>query len=303
MAEFTAADAAFTGFRLVWERPLSVLYWAALQLVAALGYVLFVTLSAGKAFTNAAQVSLQFNADPGPLMAALAPIAPTYLVVILAFLVLSAVLYAAMNRAVLRPERSSFGYLRLASDELRQLGLLALLAGMAIALYFAIVLAAAVVLTLLALVVGDIGMVLGLVVVVPMTLVAFIYFGVRFSLASPMTFDRGRVDVLGSWRLTRGRFWPLFVAYLLAFALSLVVWALTIAIAIFAVAILGGGFGAIAQGAEENFDSLAAAFTPARGLYLTVAAAGTALRLPITLTPPATIYRALTGAAAGRAFD
>lgn len=303
MAEFTAADAAFTGFRVVWERPLAVVFWSALQVAVSLGATLFVTLSAGPAFSQAMEAGMQFNPDPTQALARLAAVGPTYLVLLLAFLVFYAVLYAAMNRAVLRPDQASFGYLRLASDELRQLGLLALMAVLAILVTFGIVLVASVLLELLSLLVGATAILLAPLVLLPLMIGVFVFVGVRFSLASPLTFERGRIDLMGSWRLTQGRFWRLLGAYLLAYGLSLVVAALTLAIAIFSVAILGGGFSAIAQGAEENFSSLATAFTPAHVLYLTITAIGSALGLPITMTPPATIYRALAGSAAGRAFD
>jgi hypothetical protein len=306
VAGFSAADAAFTGFRIVWERPLAVVIWSALQFAVTVGYTLFVTVSAGPAFMQAAQASLQLNPDPAPMIARLQALAPTYAVLLFAFLVLYAVLYAAMNRAVLRPDQSRFGYLRLASDELRQLGLFALMSVLAVGLYVAVVVVAGVILALLGLVAGDTGMLMALVVLAPLLIGVFIFVGVRFSLASPLTFERGRVDLFGSWRLTRGRFWALFGTYLLAAALSLVVVALTLAIAVFAVAIIGGGFGAIGDGAEPDLRSIATALTPPRLIYMAITAIGSALSLPITMTPPAAIYRALTGgapASVSRAFE
>ena len=51
MAEFSPADVAFTGFRIVWERPWAVAIWAALQIVVNLALKIFVVASAGAAMT------------------------------------------------------------------------------------------------------------------------------------------------------------------------------------------------------------------------------------------------------------
>ena len=115
MAGFSAADAAFTGFRVVWERPLAVAIWAAVQFVVSLAINLFIAISAGQAFGQMSQLGLQPPADPDKVMALFRQVAPTYVVVLIVVLVLAAVFYAAMNRAVLRPAESRFGYLRLAS--------------------------------------------------------------------------------------------------------------------------------------------------------------------------------------------
>jgi hypothetical protein len=153
---------------------------------------------------------------------------------------------------------------------------------------------------------GATGFALAVLVLLPLLLAIFIFVGVRFSLASAMTFASHRVDLFGSWAMTRGRFWALLGTYALAFVLSLVVATLTLAIGFFALGILGGGFGALGRGADPDLTSLASAFTPGRVLYMAVVAIGQALGLPITMTPPATVYRALAGdgaAGASRAFD
>jgi hypothetical protein len=303
VAGFSATDAAFTGFRVVWRRPLAAAMWAALQVTVTLGTTLFITLSAGAAFTKAADAGFQLNPDPAPMMAQLETLAPTYAVIAIGALVLQAVWSAAMNRAVLRPEQSAFGYLRLAGDELRQLGLFVLIGLLAAALYLGVVTVGGIVFGLLGFANTMEGLALALLILAPVILVVFIFAGVRLSLASPITFATGRIDLFASWAMTRGRFWSLFWTYALAFVVNVLVSALIFAIALFAVAILGGGFGALGQGAEADFTSLATAFTPARALYMGLTAVGAALTLPITMTPPVTIYRALTGETAGKVFD
>jgi hypothetical protein len=306
VAEFSASDAAFTGFRVVAERPWVVAIWAALQLVVSLAFELFVAYSAGPAFTKLGQIGLQPpGGDPAAVLDLFRQAAPTYLVLFVASLVLNAVLYAAMNRAILRPTESRFGYLRLATDELRQLGLFAIFAGLGVAAYIALLFIAMVLVVIIGLVAGEsMAFALGLAVMLPAIICAFVFLAVRLSLASPMTFETRKIDLVGSWRLTQGRFWPLLGTYFIAFALSIVVIVLTFAIALAAIAVVGGGLGALKAGFEPDLSSLTAVLTPPHLAYITVFAIGQALIWPVTITPPATIYRALAGAkAAGRVFD
>ena len=307
MAEFSASDAAFTGFRIVAERPWAVAIWAGLQLVVTLAFELFVAYSAGPAFTRLAQLGLQPpSQDPTVMLDLLRQVAPTYLVLLVGGLTLNAVLYAAMNRAVLRPGESRFGYLRLASDELRQLGLFAIFAGLGLAAYFSMILVAVVLIVIIGLVGGEgLGLALGLAILLPAFIAAFVFLAVRLSLASPMTFETHRIDLPAAWRMTQGRFWPLLGTYFIAFALSVVVIVLTFAIALAAVAVAGGGIGALGSEMQTNLSSIAAVLKPAHIAYITVFAIGQALIWPVTMTPSATIYRALSGgtSAASRVFD
>lgn len=306
MAEFSASDAAFSGFRVVAKRPWVVAIWAALQLIVSLAFELFVAWSAGPAFAKLAELSLQPpSQDPSAILALFRQVAPTYLVLLTGGLVLNAVLYAAMNRAVLRPDEGRFGYLRLAADELRQLGLFAIFAGLAIAVYLAVIVVAMVLIVVIGLAAGEaVALGLGLAILLPAVVCAFVFLAVRLSLASPMTFETHRIDLVGAWRMTEGRFWPLLGTYLIAFALSVVVVILTFAIALGAVAVAGGGAGAIATAFGSDLSSIGAILTPGHLAYLTVFAVGQALIWPVTMTPAATIYRILAGpGAAGRVFD
>jgi hypothetical protein len=306
VAEFSASDTAFTGFRIVAERPWAVAIWAGLQLVVSLAFEVFVAYSAGPAFAKLQRIGLQPSQDQAAMFDLLRQAAPTYLVLFVASLVLNAVLYAAMNRAVLRPAEARFGYLRLAADELRQLGLFAIFAGIFVAAYIAFLVVAAVLVVVVGLVAGaGVALALGLAILVPAFVCAFVFLAVRLSLASPMTFETGRIDLRGAWRMTQARFWPMLGTYFIAFALSVVVIVLTLAIALPAVALAGGGMGALGPALQSDFSSIAAVLTPAHIAYLTVFAIGQALIWPVTMTPPAAIYRALAGGAttAGRVFD
>ena len=69
------------------------------------------------------------------------------------------------------------------------------------------------------------------------------------------------------------------------------------------VAVVGGGVGAIASTLQADTASVAAVLTPPRLAYLAVSAIGQALIWPVTMTPPAAIYRALSPSSTSRVFD
>jgi hypothetical protein len=307
VAEFSAADAAFTGFRIVWERPWAVAIWAGLQFVFNLALRLFMVASAGPALMKLSTLGTQASAaDPNVVLGLFRQIAPTYVVLLIAALVLSAVLYAAMNRAVMRPQESQFGYLRLAADELRQLGLLIGFTLLFMGVELAFLVIGLLLLAILGTALGGSGVAVALAILLPVAICGFVYVGVRFSLATPMTFATGRINLFGSWTMTRGRFWPLLGTYVLALALSLVVGALTFVIAALIVGIIGGGFGGIAAMMQADISSVASVLTPAQLVYLAITSIGAALGAPITMCPPAAIYRSLTGGgpgAVGKVFD
>lgn len=299
MAEFSATDAALNGFRVVWEKPVAVAYWALLQFAVSLGLQLFMAQSAGPAFTRLFAANFQPNADIATSMELARQVTPAVVVILPAALVLYAVIWAAMNRVVFKPGDPAFGYLRLSSDELRQLGLLALIVAVSIIATVAIAVVASALVLVVAAAGGGASPVMAIPLVNAAALATFVYFGVRFSLASALTFTSQRIDLFGSWRLTRGRFWPLLATYLIAFALNFVVLVLSLAIAVAATAIAGGGMAAVAEIFRPSYNSIAAVLSPGRVAYLVVSALGTALGWPVIMTPPAVIYRALAGRGAG----
>ena len=309
MAGFSAADAAFTGFRVVWERPWAVAIWAGVQFVVALAVNLFVAVTAGPASAQLAQVSLTSPADIEKVANLFQDTAPSYLAALFVAVVLMAVFYAAMNRSVLRPAEHRFGYLRLASDELRQLGLFVTLLLMLLGFEIAVLVVAVVIVAVLTMALGSAAAAASIAtaILIPLAIYVLCLFGVRLSLASPLTFASGRINLFGSWAMTRGRFWPLFGTYLIAFALGLVVSMLTRAIAVLAVAILGGGGAqALASAIVFNPSSVAELLAPSGLAYMVVVSIGSALAAPITMCPPAAIYRSLAGAApstVSRAFE
>jgi hypothetical protein len=299
MASFSASDAAFTGFRVVREHPTMVLFLAVIQVIFSVGLSLIMIALAGPALTQLQNLSPTAQTDPLQSMRLLQQIAPLYLVLTPVSLMIYAVFYGAMNRAVLRPAESQFGYLRLGADEFRQLGLLVLMFLLFIGVYIAAIIGGMIVGLVVGMLMGMVagstaGGVLGVTVGVIGVLAAMVFVGVRLSLASAQTFATRSINLFGSWTLTKGRFWPLLGTYLLVFCLLVIMGLLAVVILGSIAVIAAGGMSAIGTLMKPDMSTIGIYFTPARILTSVLSALLTALFLPVSLTPPAAVYQSLT---------
>ncbi|MEA3004422.1 MAG: hypothetical protein QOH81_3210 [Sphingomonadales bacterium] len=207
------------GFRLVREKPAAVAVWGLLYMLAVIAMT----------FLMRPLMQAQMQAGGGNLHAAFADIGAMIgrmVLFVLLFFILYVILYAASQRAVLQPERQNFFYLRLGMDELR---LLALAIIFVIGFYAAVLVLTVIMsllIGLLAAATGSFGVAAGLALVEFLVILVFaVGFFTRFSLAFPLTMLRGKIIIGESWRITRGRFWTLFTAFLVLFLMLLLLWA------------------------------------------------------------------------------
>src|SRR5690606_7555076 len=115
-------------------------------------------------------------------------------------------------------------------------------------------------------------------------------------------FAEQRLRLFESWRLTRGKFWRLFGAYLLAGILALLVVVLGLVIyAAVAAVLTGGDISGVGQVFQPNMSSAGAYFTPAMIIYTAFAGILGAMQYVIMFAPGAVAYRALAGAEGARA--
>lgn len=206
----TSAGSILGGaFRLVRERPLAVGIWCLIYIAATVASGMFISPAMQPAFSPGASPAATF-ADLRGIFAGMAMFG-------LGMMLLYTFLYAAAQRAVLRPREDAFAYLRIGMDELR-------LFLLSIILSIGLVAVSLVLLIPFAVLIGMMGAGLGLLAVIPLILLAYLFFlgalawlTVRFSLAFPLTLLRGRIVIAESWTLTKGRFWSLFGAYFALF--------------------------------------------------------------------------------------
>jgi hypothetical protein len=294
MSGFSATDVAFSGFRFVRERPRTVAIWSGIQLVLSLvvGGALIAVM--GPALGQIQGFSRQQPADPAAAMAVLSVVAPMLALALPIGLVFYGMIYATIDRAVLRPGEDAMGYIRFGGDELRQMLLVLLWFVLLVCAYFGavlVVLIPSVILTVIAKPLGLLGILIGIAV-----FCAWIYGLVRLSLSSAMTFDRKRIEVFGSWALTKGQFWNMLGAYLLVVVLAIVV-SILVGIISAAVAAVLGGIGGLTAMFTRNVTSVADYFAPARLAITVIQAIAAPLYWALFLMPPAEIYRHLSGGA------
>jgi membrane-anchored glycerophosphoryl diester phosphodiesterase (GDPDase) len=122
-----------------------------------------------------------------------------------------------------------------------------------------------------------------------------VFIGVRFSLALPATFAERRIRIRESWRLTKGRFWPLLGCYLLAVILALVIYLLAMMIYLAIAAVVGGGIEGATSVFRPNYSSFGELYSAAMIVYVLVTAVVSAVTTAITTAPAAAAYRDIAG--------
>lgn len=212
----TSAGSILEGaFGLVRDHPAAVAIWGLIYLVAVAGTALLVQ-----------PLMLGAASDPEAIAANMQSMFGQLMLFQFLFFLLFVAMWTAALRAILRPSEGGVAFLRFGMDEIRMIILTVVIAiliyaGLVVAIIAAIMIGAAAYAAAgaaAAIAVGVIAAIAALSVI--------IWLEVRLSLAFPLTLLRGDIIIAESWRLTRGRFWPLFGAYLVIFV---VVTALSIA--------------------------------------------------------------------------
>lgn len=218
------------GFRLIRRRPGAVLAWGTIYTVA----------SAALAY---GQLRLIGPMDPTMTgQAALEGLGRGVGVQLLfdvLSMLLSAVLSAAVFRAVLWPQDRGLASIRLGMDEARLMGLTLIVYVLSIVAGIVGMLGFAFLVSLISFVVGDSpGVATTFATLVMAGLMGLIVFLlVRLSVVYPLVLVRQRISLDAGWELTRGHFWSLLGGYVLA-GLAMIV---PVALALLAFAVIIGG--------------------------------------------------------------
>jgi hypothetical protein len=293
--QFSATDAALSGFRLVREHLKTVGVWVVLMTVASVIVSIATIKLAGPQMAAMLELSAEQSTDPQATLKAMEGMGPLFLFSALYSLVVYSILLAGVNRLVLRPQDSAGAHLRIGADELRQAAVLLLVNLILLAAYFGLVIVAGVIIGIGIAVGGAAtGVILGVLLFLGV-LAAMVFLAVRLSFAGVLTFDTRKVSIRDSWDLTKGQFWPLFGAYFVALVLAVVVYALLLVIIAVIGASLGGGLTAMADAFNPDMSSLASFFTPAGIVRTLFSGVVSILVLLIVFAPAPTIYAQLKG--------
>jgi hypothetical protein len=301
MKTFSPSEAAFEGFRVIRDHPGAVLAWAIAYAAIYVGLGAAAVALFGPSF---AQISTYSHTNPMPP----GLIGPIILFALLALpfgLITGAVFINAVYRPILKPADKGLFYLKLGGDELR----VALLIFVYILLFLVCEIGIALAFLIVSFVfVGAIKAVSHTggwwvhILLILAAIFAAIWIVVRLSLAAPTTFARGKLDLFGSWAVTRGKFWPLLGCYILAWIFGILVALLGGVVSICAGAVVTGDWTAMStvmtnprtMMMSSGFGLFTHVFTVATLVQIAVSSLMSAVSRVILYAPAAAAYRDLT---------
>jgi len=198
------------GFRLVKERPGAMLIWTIIQLAATIGTSIWMAANV-QGLIDAAmrgEASLESLQTSFFLQSMLVGIVGA---------IVSTILYAAVQRAIIRPTEGGPGWLRLGMDEIRYF-LLLVLYGI---IFGVVIIVLGIFLGLFMAGAGAGGSTSMQLVLIILGFIACSYFGTKLSLSFPLTMKEQTFAIGDGWRLSDGRFWTLYAAYFIVFLVLL----------------------------------------------------------------------------------
>lgn len=215
MARFSIGAALGDAFRLVGQRPLSVFVWGLLILLPSAGMLLLMLPMMGALASSTGgggepdfNRMLQFQGLNGLLN--------------IVQLVVMAVVYTAVMRAVIRPRETGFFSLRLGMDELRvTVVAVAVMAGVYVAAFVLMLLGAAI--GYAAWQMESPGNWMAITALVVVLLLGIWLLMARISLIAPASVLYRDFAFVQGWTLGRGQTWPLFGMMLLLLLIILLV--------------------------------------------------------------------------------
>jgi hypothetical protein len=222
MTTFSPVQAALEGVRITQRKPLVVLAWAACYFAMLIVLGLVVAFAFGGTVRTDLALLARTN-DLRELIDIVARRKGTLLPLIAFAVALQSVISVAIMRAVVRPQERRLAYLRVGREEARQF--VVALVGWVVALVVTalpsavLVLIGAGLISLGAVETNRWVEVLGAIAVAGLS----IWFGIRLSLLSIITFAEGKLSLRRTWALTDHHFWRLLGMYFLAVVLTILV--------------------------------------------------------------------------------
>ena len=298
MTAISATDAALEGFRITRERPRVVLGWAAFLLVTNLVGALITLALPEEARGALAKIASQTTPDPKELLDAMTAVAPLLLV----GLVAQRMMDAAVYRLMLRPGQGGFAFLRLGPDEIRLTMLRLIFLALAI-VFIAVVQFGIVILGFTASAFGQTASIFVASVAELVSWGVFLMLAVRLSFASVITFDTGKLSIFASWSLTRGHFWRILGAQVLALCcvavLGILVFVIFSSVSGAILILNGGSVADLSKVMQAESVSLRNYLNPYVLAWSLIGVLFTTIYSAVVAAPGAYIYRALQRGEAG----
>lgn len=309
MARLSGSEAFGAGFRVVGRQPLAVLIWglaAAVLAVApmAVAYGLLWQDVVGAYLVVLRDIRSAADTPPPELLALQTKLAPVTFLQLPFSLLGSAMLYAAICRAVIRPGDRRFAYLRIGRSEWSLL-LVQLVMGILVLTVICAALLVGVFTVMAVRAVSPAGSPAPAFFTVCMVFVGIvmgIWALLRLALALPMTVAEGRFRLFESWSLTRGYAGKMFLIFAGTMAMLIGV-ELLMLLAFVIVAGTAAGLGGLEQGALMAAERIARppgewlpALAPMLVVWLLVYALVIGVLQTLIVAPLADVYRQLTAA-------
>lgn len=309
MARFSVTEAATAGFGVIGRKPLAVVGWALALAVGMVIPAILAFLALGPQFQQFVQMALtQKEGAPDPefmrqMMQAQSGMTAVNLLFWLWSSFIKGVFCAAVFRAVLTPNQSSWAYLRIGSRELW----LTLLLLVEQVLMMIVVFVVALVIAVLAAVAGVSGGENGAMAAVgtafagaAVAAVVLVWVALRLSMAAPMTFVDNQFRLFESWALTKGQGWRLLGVALLVVVFVIGVEILVAAVLLGTIFAAGGSLAALhGDGGFEAFMArppltILREVWPCLAVIGAIGALFSAVVQAIFYAPWAAVHRALT---------
>jgi len=303
MSQISIGSAVGAGFGLIGRKPLTVLAWGVVR-IAFVASLIALLAPMYIALVSAVSQSAQSGAQPTPeamrdaMMPQLMALqGSSYLIQIVGLLV-SSVLYCAVTRSIVHPERGAFAYLRVGAAELFMV-LLSFGAGFVVAL--SIMVAAipfVIVIVILAMQKMVAAAILVGVLAALVLIVASIYILLRFAFVVPMMVEDGQFHLFDAWSRTKGHVGALFVIglclMLIALAAEVVIGAFAIGLGVAALGVSAGGLANVQAFFQLPPPTILARLAPWLVVYGVAAIPIEGCFMAIFMAPWAQAYRDVT---------